>query len=65
MSLAADAARLPGYAVDDDAGNNINICNLSNFKIVLTEELMINIIHTVWLLSIWYITTDSLSHYID
>jgi hypothetical protein len=33
------------YAIYDDIVNNFNICNLSNFKNYLTEELMINVIH--------------------
>jgi hypothetical protein len=32
-------------AIYDDIVNNFNICNLSNFKNYLTEELMINVIH--------------------
>jgi hypothetical protein len=30
---SANAARISWYAVYDDAGNNLNICNLSNSNI--------------------------------
>jgi hypothetical protein len=62
--LVVDVAGLPAYAVND-VGNNLNIYNLSNFKICLTEELMINIIHVVQLLSIWCATIDSLSYDVE
>jgi hypothetical protein len=56
------AGRADSVHVVDDAGNSLNIYNLSNFKNFLTEYLLINIAHAICRLSIWSATTGSASH---
>jgi hypothetical protein len=52
-----------GCDMDDDVGNNLNICNLSNFKIFLAEELMISRNHVVCPISIRSVATYSSSYH--
>jgi hypothetical protein len=53
INQSIDGRRVSCYAVYDDVGNNLSICNLSNPIFIKTEELMINQINVVWHVSLW------------